>query len=98
MFSSFALENLLKSDFSFKDTLQQECYQTIIDTLIQLIDENLGGKADRKQIEKRKCINALSQIVGVLGGQIDSVIASNERLARLIANALKVVGEEDKQV
>ena len=34
----------------------------------------------------------------MLGFHIDSVIASNERLARLIANALKVVGEEGKQV
>ena len=63
--------------------------------MIQLIDENLGGKADRKQIEKKKCVNALSQIVTLLSNQIDSVIVSNERLARLLANAFKVVGEEN---
>jgi hypothetical protein len=95
VFSSFALENLHKCEFPLKETFQWECYQTIIDTLLQLIDENLGGKADRKQIEKKKCVNALSQIVNLLANQIDSVIISNERLARLLANAFKVVGEEN---
>ena len=69
-----------------------------MDTLLQLIDENLGGKADRKQIEKRKCINALSSIINALGDHIDSLLLTNERLSRLISNAFKVVGEENHEV
>jgi hypothetical protein len=34
----------------------------------------------------------------LLANQIDTVIISNERLARLLANAFKVVGEENKEV
>jgi uncharacterized protein YoxC len=66
--------------------------------LIQLIDENLGGKADRKQIEKKKCINTLALIVEAVGDKIETVIHCNERVVRLIANAYKIVGEETMQV
>ena len=98
IFSFIALENLKHTDFELRVALQWEAIQGIIDTLIQLIDENLGGKADRKQIEKKKCIDALAQILDIAGERIESVIHCNERVVRLMANAYKVVGEETMKV
>jgi len=97
-FAAFALKNIKRIDFDLGEAVHWETIQGVIDTLIQLIDENLGGKADRKQIEKKKCINALDSILGVVGDRIDTVIHCNERVVRLIANAYKVVGEETMKV
>lgn len=58
-----------------------------------MIDENLGGKADRKRIQKTKCINALSKISEILKTHME-IIQENEKLLRLLAQSLKVVGEE----
>jgi hypothetical protein len=58
-----------------------------------MIDENLGGKADRKRIQKTKCINALYRISELLKAHY-KMIAGNERVIRLLAQACKVVGEE----
>lgn len=64
-----------------------------METLLLMIDENLGGKADRKRILKTKCVNALSKIDEILKAHMD-IIAENEKLRRLLAQACKVVGEE----
>jgi hypothetical protein len=58
-----------------------------------IIDENLGGKADRKKIQKTKCINALFKITEILKSNMD-IIADNEKLVKALASSLKVVGEE----
>jgi hypothetical protein len=58
-----------------------------------MIDENLGGKSDRKRIQKTKGVNALSKISEILKSHMD-VIQENEKLVRLIAQSFKVVGEE----
>jgi hypothetical protein len=58
-----------------------------------MIDENLGGKSDRKRIQKTKCVNALSKISEILKTHMD-VIQENEKLVRLIAQSFKVAGEE----
>ena len=42
-----------------------------------MIDENLGGKSDRKRIQKTKCVNALSKISVILKSHMD-VIQGNE--------------------
>ena len=49
-----------------------------------MIDENLGGKADRKRIQKTKCINALSKITEILKSHMD-IIVENEKLLRSLA-------------
>jgi hypothetical protein len=73
--------------------LSWETIQVLIETLLLMIDENLGGKADRKKILKTKCVNALAKIAEILKAHLD-IIRDNEKLLRLLASSVKVVGEE----
>jgi hypothetical protein len=61
--------------------------------LLLLIDENLGGKADRKQIQKTKYVRALTSLVEKISSHEDT-LNNNERIQRDIAVASKVIGEE----
>lgn len=60
MYSCVALE-LLDTGASdgYPAQFQWEFIQVAIDSLIMLIDENLGGKADRKKLEKKKYVATL---------------------------------------
>ena len=60
-----------------------------------LIDENLGGKADRKELQKKKYVSALTRISEKIALHQD-VISRNESIARSLASSFKVIGEETK--
>lgn len=99
MYASIGLQNVIKSNISevLNDQIRWECIQLVIESLLFLIDENLGGKADRQQLEKKKFVKALSSIADAVSLQMD-VSTKNERVSRLLASAFKVVGEESLDV
>ena len=99
MYASIGLQNVIKSNISevLNDQIRWECIQLVIESLLFLIDENLGGKADRQQLEKKKFVRALSSIADAVSSQMD-VSTKNERVSRLLASAFKVVGEESLDV
>jgi len=96
MFTSIGLECLnIAVGNELKDQLMWEFVKLALDSLLVLIDEHLGGKADRKLLEKTKYTSAL-HIIAIKVEAHDEVIRGNESLARSLYSAFKVVGEEKR--
>jgi|LauGreDrversion4_2_1035121.scaffolds.fasta_scaffold30365_3 hypothetical protein len=58
-----------------------------------LIDEHLGGKADRKQLEKAKFVSALFRMANKIEAHSE-IIKGNDSIARSLYSAFKTIGEE----
>ena len=74
----------------YQRVVLEEYIQILIENLIILINENVGGKADRKKIEKAKYLKYLKQVSDIF----DSTKSESERFKRILCESYKIIGEE----